>query len=158
MKIKDSIKSQYRASLEMFVQVVENYPEGLWADAGHKNPAWLLAYHALWYTHFYLHKSAADFVPWEKSRPELQQMQPEHAAEAVYTQADILAYARFFQERLDAGVDALDLEGPSGFHWLPMTKFELQFYNIRHLMQHTGELAERLWAEASVETGWVGKG
>jgi len=29
----------------------------------------------------------------------------------------------------------------SGFDWLPFDKLELQFYNIRHIMQHTGESA-----------------
>ena len=54
-------------------------------------------------------------------------------------------------------MDALDLEAESGFYWLPFNKLELQFYNIRHLTLHTGELAERLWAVAGEETRWVGK-
>jgi hypothetical protein len=37
-----------------------------------------------------------------------------------------------------------------------MGKLELQFYTIRHLQQHTGELCERLGTEAGIEIGWVG--
>ncbi len=53
-------------------------------------------------------------------------------------------------------VPALDLAGASGFDWLPMNKLELQFYNIRHLQLHTGELCERLGTEAKIDVAWVG--
>ncbi|MEZ4615731.1 MAG: hypothetical protein R2867_09500 [Caldilineaceae bacterium] len=35
------------------------------------------------------------------------------------------------------GLAQTDLSAPSGFSWLPFTKFELQIYSIRHLQQHT---------------------
>jgi hypothetical protein len=165
MNLKEVIQSQYRASLAMLEQVVQKYPEELWTDTGQKNPAWLLAYHALFYTHLYIHPSEGDFVPWEKFRPEIQFMgptpYPPHDIPDYgepYTRDEILSYIRLFGDGIAAWVDSLDLHGPSGFDWLPMSKIELQFYNIRHLMQHTGELAERLWVEAGIETGWVGKG
>ena len=53
-------------------------------------------------------------------------------------------------------VPQLDLEAESGFGWLPFGKLELQFYNIRHLQQHTGELMERLGTRAHVDVDWVG--
>lgn len=61
-----------------------------------------------------------------------------------------------FSSQINDLVNALDLEADSGFYWLEFSKFELQFYNIRHLMQHTGELAERLWQSAGIEIRWVG--
>jgi len=54
-------------------------------------------------------------------------------------------------------VNRMDLEAESGFHWLPFDKLELQFYNIRHVQQHTGELSERLGAKGEIEVRWVGK-
>jgi hypothetical protein len=48
------------------------------------------------------------------------------------------------------------MDGPSGFYWIPMNKLELQFYNIRHLQHHTGELCERLGKTGAVEIGWIG--
>jgi hypothetical protein len=33
---------------------------------------------------------------------------------------------------------------------------ELQFYTIRHIQQHTGELMERLGSRADLEINWVG--
>jgi hypothetical protein len=50
----------------------------------------------------------------------------------------------------------MDLEAQSGFYWLPFGKLELQFYNIRHIQQHTGELCERVGAIGDIEVEWVG--
>ena len=50
----------------------------------------------------------------------------------------------------------MDLEAQSGFYWLPFGKLELQFYNIRHTQQHTGELCERLGATGDIEVAWIG--
>jgi hypothetical protein len=73
-----------------------------------------------------------------------------------YTQEEMLEFLNFCQEQAVEKVDTLDLEAGSGFEWLPFNKLELQFYNIRHIMQHTGELSERLGARGEVEVSWVG--
>jgi hypothetical protein len=53
-------------------------------------------------------------------------------------------------------VDDLDLDAESGFHWLRFDKLQLQFYNIRHIQHHTGELCERLGGTGEIEVAWVG--
>jgi hypothetical protein len=158
--MKSEIKSQYHASLDMLQQAVENCPSMLWQRTEDKNQFWHVAYHAVFYTHFYLHIKEDDFIPWPEHRSEVISLEPGEDTENVqpYTQAEILAYIAYLRERIDPLVDALEMAAPSGFYWLPFNKLELQFYNIRHLMQHTGELAERLWVEAGVEVGWVGRG
>jgi hypothetical protein len=50
----------------------------------------------------------------------------------------------------------MGLEAQSGFYWLPFGKLELQFYNVRHIQQHTGELCERLGATGDIEVEWIG--
>ena len=70
----------------------------------------------------------------------------------------LLDYITFCRRQVDDIVPLLNLEGGTGFHWLPMSKTELQFYSIRHLQTHTGELAERLWTAAGIEIDWVGMG
>ena len=155
MDFKTEIKSQYHASLQMLQQAVAGCPAELWQRPQDKNPYWQVAFHGLFYTHFYLHPTMEDFTPWPKHRDEVTSLGEGQTA-TPYTQAELLEYIDYFRERIDEMVDQLDLSGPSGFHWLPFNKFELQFYNIRHLMQHTGELAERLWAEAGIEVKWVG--
>ena len=161
MRVKRIIKSQYGASLEMLRQAIVQCPDALWNSPEDKNRFWHVAYHAVIYAHFYLHASEADFVPWEKHRDGTQSFEgPENGTEGEgpYSKEDILEYLALCLEQLDGLVDALDLEAESGFHWLPFDKLELQFYNIRHVMQHTGELCERLGARANVEVEWVGKG
>jgi hypothetical protein len=53
-------------------------------------------------------------------------------------------------------VPVTDLESESGFDWYPVNKLELQFINIRHIQQHTGELFETLGTRENIELDWMG--
>lgn len=164
MSPKEVIKSQYHAALAMLAQAVETCPPELWVNPTFKNQFWHLAYHAIFYTHLYLQPSEADFVPWEKGRDQAHFMGklpwPPHEEPQPgepYSRAEILEYLALLQQQVDDTVDKLNLEGESGFDWISLHKLELQFYNIRHLQQHTGELCERLGVVAGVDVAWVGK-
>ncbi|MFN2168056.1 MAG: hypothetical protein ACK2U9_17575, partial [Anaerolineae bacterium] len=74
MNAKESIKSQYWASLEMLRQAILQCPDSLWQSAEYQNPFWHVAYHAIFYAHLYLHATEADFAPWEKHRPEVRSL------------------------------------------------------------------------------------
>ena len=158
MHTKEVIKSQYRASLAMLRQAVEKCPEELWEDTSYVNPFWHVVFHVLFYTHFYLGPTEADFVPWVKHRDEIVSLETPVMELTPYSKADMLEYIAHCLEQVEQQVDAMDLEVESGFYWLPFDKLELQFYNIRHIMQHTGELCERLGAHGEIEVGWVGMG
>ena len=157
METKQILKSQYRASLAMLKQAIEKCPEQMWTDVTYKNPFWRVAYHALIYTHFYLHPTEADFTPWAKHIDGYQGFEPLAEGQKPYTKDEILKYLNLCLGQLDGLVEALDLYADSGFDWLPFNKLELQFYNIRHIMQHTGELCERLGSHGEIEVAWVGK-
>lgn len=155
--IKDIVQSQYYASLEMLRQAVELCPEPLWTDPTYKNPFWHVVFHALFYTYLYLHPREEDHVRWEKDRKGYHRLSGDEAKEiSPYSKKDMLEFVEFCQQQVMDQVDALDFAADSGFHWLPFNKLELQFYNIRHIMQHTGELCERLGAHGEVEVPWVG--
>jgi len=158
MDIKTVIKSQYLATLKMLESAIRQCPDSMWAAAEPKNKFWHVAYHNLFYTHLYLHPTEADFVPWEKHRDAVVSLdQSSNPAQIKpYTQAEIIEYLAFFKDKIPAMVDALDLEAESGFYWLPFNKLEHQFYNIRHLQQHTGELCERLGTQVDLDVDWVG--
>ncbi|MBN1995586.1 MAG: DinB family protein [Anaerolineae bacterium] len=163
MNIKEVITSQYLASLEMLKQAVIKCPETLWHNPADKNKFWHIAYHALFYTHLYLQSSEKEFTPWAKHREHYQFMGPlpwpPHQKPEIgepYAKEEVLAYLEFCQKQVLETVPSLNLEDVSGFEWLPFGKLELQFYNIRHLMQHTGELCERLGARANIDVDWVG--
>jgi hypothetical protein len=161
-QVKQAISSQYHATLEMLKQAIVQCPHEMWDDPAQKNRFWHIAYHALFYTHLYLQHEEADFVPWEKqqdaycslgsdpARPE----EPETGT--PYEKGDLLDYLAFCRNVVDDLVPALDLDAESGFRWIPFNKLELQFYNIRHVQQHTGELCERLGVQAGIDVQWVG--
>ncbi len=163
MNPKQAIKSQFLATLAMLQQAVEKCPESIWNDAQDHNKFWHIAYHALFYTHLYLQPTGADFTPWPKQRQDYHLLGPTpwppHNTPQIdepYTKADLLEYIAFCEQQVLEVVDTLNLEGPSGFDWLPFDKLELQFYSIRHLQLHTGELCERLYTRAQIDVNWVG--
>jgi hypothetical protein len=157
MQTKEIIKSQYYASLEMLKQAIDQCPDDLWASSEYNNPFWHTVFHVLFYTHLYLHRREEDFVPWEKHRKEITSLAKKEAEDLTpFGKDEMLAYQVFCEQQVIEKVNALDLEADSGFHWLPFNKLELQFYNIRHIMQHTGELYERLGTIEGIEINWVG--
>jgi hypothetical protein len=167
MDVQEVIQSQYDASLKMMKQVIAQCPQSLWENTHHKNQYWHIAYHALFYTLLYLHPSEEEFVPWPKQRKNYEFMGdaplpwPPHEVPQIgepYTQAELLELTEYIQGRVKEIVGQLDFSGESGFSWLPMNKLELQFYTIRHLQLHVGELCERLWQEAKIEVNWIGMG
>jgi hypothetical protein len=159
MTIKEIIKSQYYAVLEMLKLAIAECPEHLWQNADYKVPFWHIAYHTLFFAHLYLHRSEDDFVPWEKhNQAYISLASSGEKGETLepFRKDELLAYHALCCEQVEEKVNSLDLETESGFDWLPFDKFELQIYNIRHIQQHTGELYERLGASEGIELAWVG--
>jgi Asp-tRNA(Asn)/Glu-tRNA(Gln) amidotransferase A subunit family amidase len=154
MSPHEIIQSQYHAALAMLRQAIEQCPESKWADSAYANPAWHVAYHTLYFTHLYLQPREEDFTPWVKHRADLGGLKNSEPALA-YSKAELLDYLVLCLDQVDAQVSVLDLDAESGFHWLPFNKLELQFYNIRHIQHHTGELFERIGAHGEVEVPWV---
>jgi hypothetical protein len=153
LSTKDSIKSQYYASLDMLKQAIIKCPGTLWDDRAYKNVFWHVSYHALFYTHLYLQPSLENFVPWAKHRKECGSLAGEIGE--PYTKEELLEYHALCRKQVEEQVAGMDPEAPSGFSWLPCDKLELQFYNIRHLQQHIGELGERLGAKGDIAVDWV---
>jgi hypothetical protein len=164
MGIPEAIANQYHAVLNMLGQAIELCPEPLWLSASGASPNrfWHIANHALFYTHFYLAPSEAAFIPWRSYQRESRLLAPDPSrldepqiVDAQYTRHELLEYAQFCHHEVDAQTKALDLDAPSGFHWLPFNKLELQFYNIRHAAHHAGQLSERLRSQANLGVSWV---
>ena len=148
MNIKQVIQSQYLAALAMLKQVIVKCPEALWDAPGNQDKFWRKSYHTLFYVHLYLQNVEQDFIPWEKHHD------PDEGA--PFTKDEVLEYFSFVEKQVADRVPVTNLEAESGFHWLPFDKMELQFYNIRHIQQHTGELYERLGTHENIELDWVG--
>jgi hypothetical protein len=164
MDTQTLIRSQYHATLDMLEEAIRACPEALWTDTSFKNVFWHIAYDALHYTHLYLCDSLETFAPWSPGRqkdkqdgdsPSDSNQQP--TDKEPYTKNEVLEYLSFCRQHVDKQVPDLDLNAPSGFHWLPMTKLELQFYNLRHTQHHTGQLSERLRNSVDFGLAWVSR-
>ena len=156
------IERQYGASLAMLGHAIELCSDDLWLSENHRNRFWHIAYHVLFYTHLYVQPAHSDFKSWPKHRQDYQYLGPRpgapeetQRAEIPYSKPEMLEYHEFCRGEVAARVPSLDLNAPSGFDWLPFNKLELQFYNIRHIHHHTGQLADRLRASAQVGLAWV---
>jgi len=156
--IQNALKRQYHASLVMLLEAIDACPVALWTSEAYTNATWQIAYHALFYTDFYLQPSETAFVPWEHHRPDHQYFSAgKQIALVPYSKDEMIAYGRRCREMVDAAVDRLDLTSPeSGFPWYEMPKLEHQLLNLRHLHHHMGQIAERLRQAANHGIEWVG--
>jgi hypothetical protein len=163
MDTKEIIKSQFRAALKMLEGAIVNCPDTLWDHPVHKNKFWHTVFHSLFYTHLYLQPTEGDYTPWAKHESKFISLgddappddQVNHTREP-YRKEEMLEYLELCLEEVSRQVASVDLEAASGFYWLPFNKLELQFYNIRHIQHHTGELYNRLEAREGIELSWVG--
>jgi len=148
MNIKPVLQSQYLAALAMLKQVIVMCPEANWDAPGDTFKFWSKSYHALYFAHLYLQRAEKDFVPWEKHH--------DPDGDEPFTKDEVLEYLAFVENQVVDRVPEIDLEAESGFHWYPVNKLELQFINIRHIQQHTGELYETLGTRQNIELDWIG--
>jgi hypothetical protein len=153
MDITAILISQYHASLEMLKQTIIQCPESIWNSANDKNKFWQAAYHALFFTHLYVEDSEETFTPWIKHRDGYEDFDVSEIAEP-YDKDTILEYLAFCQRHVAERVPRLNLE--ESFEKRPYSKLELQIYSNRHIMQHTGELMERLGSRTEAQIDWVG--
>jgi hypothetical protein len=160
--IRPAVLGQYRAGLDMLGKAIELCPENLWLSSKYKNRFWHVAYHCVFYTHLYLHRSEADFRPWPKHVPNSNYLGSRPGAPnetfpipEPYSKPGVQEYLQLCRSEVEMQVPLVPFEDNSGFSWLPFNKLELQFYNIRHLQHHTGQLIERLRDEVGIGVAWV---
>ena len=164
-RIRQQLVRQYLAALAMLRQAIESCPDTLWLDTKYTNRFWHIAYHTVFYTHFYVQASEEDFHPWEhhqKGSNYLGARTPaatgEPASEIMpYTRSDVLEYWILCRDQVAKRVAQDKLDAESGFSWLPFNRFEVHLYNLRHLAHHTGQLAIRLRTGANVGVPWIAK-
>lgn len=164
MDVETALKSQYHAALATLRQAVEKCPDDLWVADGFPSPYWQVAYHTLFFTHFYLQPDEKAFTAWENHRDEYHFLEalpwPPHRPpnlETPYTKSEVMAYWRECDAMIDAGIDRLDLDADDcGFWWYDISKMEHQIMNTRHIQHHAAQLADRLRSAAAIEIDWIG--
>ena len=147
MNMHRVIQSQYLSALAMLKQAIVKCPQGMWDAPQDKDRSWFKAYHALYYAHLYLQATRKDFVRWRGlGKP---------VSTPPLSKEELLEYLAFVEQEVVRRIPLTDLEADSGFHGIRVDKLELQFINIRHIQQHTGELYERLGARSNIKLDWA---
>ena len=165
--LKPVLKSQYHAGLTMLRDAVDRCPEELWSAAGHVSAFWQVAYHTLFFTHLYLHRDEAAFRPWDGHQRDVQHQDgltgPSDPTSRLpllprpYSKVEVLSYWQVCDRMVDTALDGMNLDAADcGFWWYPVSKFEHQLINLRHLQHHTAQLADRLRTAVDEHVKWVG--
>ena len=162
MLIQTALTGQYRAGLGMLRGCLVGCPEELWTHGRHPRTFWRIAYHALFYTHYYLLPNEHSLEPWAKHVPSARILWDdgdEGTPPLVepYTQQELIEYLDWIDGNIQTWVNNLDLDAlESGFHWYPIPKIDHQLVNIRHLAIHTGQLQEQLFSRG-IEPVWISR-
>ena len=161
------ISRQLAAAIQTLRLAVEACPEGLWDDRTEGSPFWHLAYHALFYTDFYLstdektfqprafHEGKAHFLPGDYREYGGIVGTPERAL----TRQQLLDYADHCLRKCDDTFEALTNERAlerCGFWWYELNVGEFLLNNLRHTQHHTGQLIVLLRRRADIGIEWLG--
>jgi hypothetical protein len=185
MDIKNALKEQNHAALAMLAQCVELCPDDLWMEeliqadppAGFKKPEWpavnrtywRIAFHAAMFGHLYMEQEVSDFSPppehlerftdlWTTGTPVDEPF--EFPADTVPpSQADVLGYIKWIDDRVDSVIDGLDLDREDcGFPWYRnISKLSHSMLSFRHVQGHIGQLSELLMSRG-IDVDWSAKG
>lgn len=146
----------------MLRATIEQCSDDVWKDAAGKVAFWQIAYHALFFTHYYLQPDEHNFEAWEHHREGYESFGSPSGQSGAgpqidqpYTKAELLDYCHVLDGLIDTSVDALDLASPeSGFHWYGISKLDHQLVNLRHIQHHVGGLNARLRAAGLESVEW----
>jgi hypothetical protein len=151
--IRAALKSQYRAALETVRDAIQQCPDDLWEERGALPPFWQIAYHAVFYAHFYMLQEHKGLRPWHKHRRNASALESD--GEPAYTKADVLGYLDEVLASMAATLDSLNLAtAESGFPWYRMPKLDHEILNIRHIMAHAGQLDAMLRQRGLAGVDW----
>lgn len=158
--IRTALKFQYHAALKTLREAIEQCPDRMWNDPADATvPFWRVAYHTLFFAHFYLQQDRRDFKPWARTNADAhwESLDGPRVSEG-FTRADLLEYWQVCDGMMDSGVDALDLSAAQcGFPWYKMGTLEHQLVNIRHIQHHAAMLSARLREKAGIGIDWFGR-
>jgi hypothetical protein len=135
---------QFGAALDMFQNALEKCPDELWYSEGKEYRFWYWAYHTLFWTDYYLDTDPVNFSPPEPYN--MSEFDPEgKMPDSVYTQKEMIDYTIHCREKLRklinsfiADPEMVDREWRDDRR--SDTLFEMELYNMRHVMHHTGQL------------------
>jgi hypothetical protein len=162
------ISRQFAAAIQMIRLAIQACPDDLWDDSTDGSPFWHLAYHALFYTDFYLSENDKMFKPMEFQRDNANFLPGDYkefgggivtTPDEAFTQDQLLDYTDYClskcQETFEKLTDKRVLER-CGFWWYELNVGEFLINNLRHAQHHAGQLTLLLRRHADIGIDWLG--
>jgi len=156
---KETVWSQFGASIDMLENAIVACPDTLWGDRARRPEFWYTAFHALFYLDLYLSASDRGFTPpapFTLDEMDERGLMPDR----VYTREELLAYLRHGRDKCRAVIGGMTEEraaARSGFEWLPITVAQVLLYNMRHVQHHAAQLNTLLSQAGAAAPRWVRK-
>jgi hypothetical protein len=163
----EMIGRQFAAAIQILRLAVEACPEELWDDRTEGSPFWHLAYHALYFTDFYLSKDENAFRPMAFHEDKANFLPGDYqdfagivgTPEKAFTREQLLEYADHCLGKCLETFEALTEERAlerCGFWWYELNVGEFLLHNLRHAQHHAGQLALLLRRRADIGIDWLG--
>lgn len=161
------IGRQFAATIQMLRLAIEACPDDLWDDRSDGTPFWHIAYHALFYTDFYLsddekafrardyHRDKANFLPGDYKQYGGIVTTPDKA----FTRGQLLDYADHCLQKCSDTFEKLTDERAlerCGFWWYELNVGEFLLNSLRHAQHHAGQLSLLLRRRADIGIDWLG--
>ena len=138
-EIKISLWKQFGAAIDMFENAIVKCPPQLWDD---DKKFWYIAFHTLFFLDYYLDTSPDDFMPpknFTMTETDMDEKEPDR----IYTKDELLSYVKHCREKARKLIQEFNEQAAAALwknQYRSYSMFEMQLYNMRHVMHHTGQL------------------
>ena len=161
------IDRQFEAAIQMIRLAIQACPDDLWDDRTDGSPFWHLAYHALFYTDFYLSENDKVFKPMEYHRDKAHFLPGDYkeyggivtTPDKAFTQNQLLDYADHCLSKCRDAFKQLTNKRAlerCGFWWYELNVGEFLLNNLRHAQHHAGQLSLLLRRRSNIGIDWLG--
>jgi DinB superfamily len=152
--IKNSIWTQFGASLEMLENAITICPEAHWNT---DLKFWYTSYHCIFWTDYFLTTEPKTFEP--PTPFTLSEFDPTgKKPDRVYTKTELLVYLRHCQQKAFNLISGLTTERLND-RWINDYKnyslLEILLYNLRHIQHHSAQLNLLLRQNINDAPTWV---
>jgi hypothetical protein len=160
--VKQSLTSQFEASLCMLNDCIEKCPPAQWDAFVAKYPFWQVAYHTLCFVDYYLASGEAAFQFRPDFHPAGSREFDDEYPSRRFERDELRAYVAVCRQKATDTLStetAESLGAASGFARRACSRLELHVYNLRHLQHHVGQLGATLRrVDPTIDLRWVGHG
>jgi hypothetical protein len=154
--LRESIGSQFSASLEMLAHAIEMCPHEHWNT---ETNFWYMAFHCLFWTDYYLTTDPAKFTP--PAPFTFSEFDPSgKKPDRVYTKLEIQTYLEHCKQKASGLLSELTVNKLEE-RWINDYKnyslLEIILYNCRHIQHHSAQLNLILRQTINNAPAWVSK-